>query len=93
MRWRTQGSQSFNTMHRYNTRFATMNLSFNDTSAEDGDYVPNLRGWNPTNGRRPVTRSMTTGSTTTSQNSTRNSSRVSHASMARHHMSLRSSRR
>lgn len=51
---------------------------------KDEDYVVNLGNWDPSTGRRPVTRSMTRSSSRTS---------TTEPSNRGHHMMLRSSRR
>jgi hypothetical protein len=73
-------------MHSYNTRYASMNRSYNATDDDDdADYVPYTR-WVPTsNTRRPVTRSMIQN-TVTVQNTVRRT-------FNNHSMNLRSSRR
>ena len=61
--WAVTSSDTIN-MHRYNTRFATMNRSFAPAVYEESDdeYVPSVGDWDTSAGRRPVTRSMTRGS-------------------------------
>jgi hypothetical protein len=61
--WAVTSSDIIN-MHRYNTRFATMNRSFAPAVYEESDdeYVPSVGDWETSAGRRPVTRSMTRGS-------------------------------
>jgi hypothetical protein len=75
-------------MHSYNTRYASMNRSYNSSDDDDAEYVPHSR-WVPTsNARRPITRSMIANTS-----AVQNTVRCTLQTFNNHSMTLRSSRR